>query len=638
MTPQELLNANGIYLKSYQPGERSTICPQCSHTRVKKKVKCLGVLIDNDGACWKCHHCGYSGGSKGNGRFDADIVATYDYPGFQKVRFRKGHVPPFLIRHRVGQGWKWDAGGADINALYRIDQVNEAIANDYEIAVVEGEKDADRLWLIGIPATTSALGAAATHDKDGNPIAYKPKWYREHSVQLRGAKIVVFNDNDPQGYAHAETTCKLSLGVAARVRRLDLAKHWPDMPKGGDVSDWLAAGHTREQLDALIEAAPDWTPQPEGAPEQTEVLPLVYVDISKWINAKVPKRQWAVLNRIPAKNVTVLSGTGGTGKTIIAMQLAVAVMLGLDWFGTMPERGPVIFLSAEEDHEEMHRRFADITEHLGASYQDLIDGGLHLIDKAGRNAMLARPGRNGVLQPTALLDQLRADAHRLKPKLVILDNRNRVYGGNINDPTQVSDFICMMHGFAIDADTSILLILHPSIAGMAAASDSSHQGIAGAMPWHDLPRGRMFFNRVKTDDEKEIDKDLRTLVCKKNNYGPDDETITLKWKTGTNGSGVFVMEAKPGSLEKIAADSKVDELFLTLLQRLNDQNRGPFSHKKQSNNYAPKVLAALPEIKDAGITKTVLAQSMNRLLDTKRLAVERYGPPSKEASKLVTTT
>jgi AAA domain len=53
-------------------------------------------------------------------------------------------------------------------------------------------------------------------------------------------------------------------------------------------------------------------------PETVTPPPLEYVDISKWINAPVPQRRWAVLNRIPAKNVTVLSGTGGTGKTIIA--------------------------------------------------------------------------------------------------------------------------------------------------------------------------------------------------------------------------------------------------------------------------------------------------------------------------------
>src|SRR5262249_34190411 len=79
-----------------------------------------------------------------------------------------------------------------------------------------------------------------------------------HSDQLRGADVIVLNDNDPAGYEHADATCKLSLGIAKRVRRLDLALHWAGMPKGADVSDWLALGHTREELDALIASAPDY--------------------------------------------------------------------------------------------------------------------------------------------------------------------------------------------------------------------------------------------------------------------------------------------------------------------------------------------------------------------------------------------
>ena len=88
--------------------------------------------------------------------------------------------------------------------------------------------------------------------------ANEPKWTKAHSEQLAGADIVVLNDNDAAGYEHADATAKLSLGIAKRVRRLDLAKHWPEIPKGGDVSDWLAAGHTGEELAALIEAAPDY--------------------------------------------------------------------------------------------------------------------------------------------------------------------------------------------------------------------------------------------------------------------------------------------------------------------------------------------------------------------------------------------
>ena len=76
----------------------------------------------------------------------------------------------------------------------------------------------------------------------------------------------MLNDNDGAGYAHADATCNLSLGVAKRVRRLDLAKHWPEIPKGGDVSDWLAEGHAAEELAALIEQAPDYAKPPGEQP------------------------------------------------------------------------------------------------------------------------------------------------------------------------------------------------------------------------------------------------------------------------------------------------------------------------------------------------------------------------------------
>src|SRR5262249_21008970 len=89
----------------------------------------------------------------------------------------------------------------------------------------------------------------------------------------------------------------------------------------------------------------------EAAATHTDTPPLVCVDISKWIGAPVPQREWAVLNRVPAKNVTVLSGTGGIGKTILAQQLAASTVLSREWFGVVPEQGPVIFVSGEEDEE-----------------------------------------------------------------------------------------------------------------------------------------------------------------------------------------------------------------------------------------------------------------------------------------------
>jgi putative DNA primase/helicase len=38
-----------------------TTCPECSHSRRKKKEPCLSVKIDGRGVLWNCHHCGWQG-------------------------------------------------------------------------------------------------------------------------------------------------------------------------------------------------------------------------------------------------------------------------------------------------------------------------------------------------------------------------------------------------------------------------------------------------------------------------------------------------------------------------------------------------------------------------------------------------
>ncbi|HEY9147871.1 MAG TPA: AAA family ATPase, partial [Gammaproteobacteria bacterium] len=59
----------------------------------------------------------------------------------------------------------------------------------------------------------------------------------------------------------------------------------------------------------------------------------------KWLCAAdleglpIPEREWLVQDLIPARNVTLLYGDGGTGKSLLALQLAVAVALGRPWLG-----------------------------------------------------------------------------------------------------------------------------------------------------------------------------------------------------------------------------------------------------------------------------------------------------------------
>jgi hypothetical protein len=200
---------------------------------------------------------GGNGNGKGNGA-DREPWPSFAYSGgaLRKVKKPKGSKPPpYFWQHRDASG-EWEKGTGDVDTsalLYRIEEVREAIKAGRIVLSVEGEKDVDNLYRRSFAATTSAHGAAKPNQK--------PKWNRKHSEQLAGADLVVLNDNDPQGRAHAEATCRCSVSVATRVRHLDIASFWPDAPEGADISDWLdRGGGTREKLEELIDAAPEHEP------------------------------------------------------------------------------------------------------------------------------------------------------------------------------------------------------------------------------------------------------------------------------------------------------------------------------------------------------------------------------------------
>jgi hypothetical protein len=148
MSPADLLRQNGINLPSYAPGQYDTTCPRCSHDRRKSKLECLSVLIDGDGACWNCHHCGWCGpqkddGARGNGADRELPFHIYrDKDGviqFRKVRNVPGREPKCWFQHQDDAGhWLKGAGGADTSILYRIDEVTKAIAEGRVILCVEG--------------------------------------------------------------------------------------------------------------------------------------------------------------------------------------------------------------------------------------------------------------------------------------------------------------------------------------------------------------------------------------------------------------------------------------------------------------------------------------------------------------------
>jgi RecA-family ATPase len=174
---------------------------------------------------------------------------------------------------------------------------------------------------------------------------------------------------------------------------------------------------------------------------------LQFCDIDQWAKCDPPAREWAVPERFPLRNVGLFSGEGAVGKSMLLMQLGVAHALAKDWLQTLPEPGPFLYLNAEDEADELHRRTATIAAHYGAGLAELKNR-LHILALAGQDAVLGYPDRTGIIRPTPLFDQLKEAACDIKPKLIGLDTSADIFAGNENDRTQVRQFIGLLRGTA----------------------------------------------------------------------------------------------------------------------------------------------------------------------------------------------
>lgn len=330
-----------------------------------------------------------------------------------------------------------------------------------------------------------------------------------------------------------------------------------------------------------------------------------------------------MLDRFPLRNVSLLSGEGATGKSVLLMQLAAAHVLAKSWLDTLPEPGDALYLSAEDDELVLWRRFVDIVRFHDAPLSELKDH-LHLLVQAGGDAVLGAANHNGIVKPTPLFDQLTEAARDIKPKLIVLDTSADIFAGNENDRTQVRQFIGLLRRMAITANSAIIVAFHPSLTGI-----NTGTGMSGSTAWHNSVRARAYLQTVTTKDGDEPDQTLRLLEFRKSNYSALAASITLRWK-----DGVYIMEPKPGSLEQIAADAKADNVFSAKIIQFSKQGQN-MSAKRNAPTYAPTEFAKTPEARAAGIRKADFEAAMQRLLAAGKIRIEPYGPPSRGWTRLV---
>jgi hypothetical protein len=286
------------------------------------------------------------------------VVAIYDYRDAdgvlvcQKIRHQDHE---FRQRRPDGNGgWISNLDGVT-KPLYRLPELLNAREDqpDAWIFICEGEKDADRCASEGLIATTNIGGA-------GN------KWSDAYSDTLQGAPVVILVDNDDAGRKDAEAKAKSLLGKAADIRIIEL----PGLPPKGDVSDFLDAGGTVEQILEIVEKTAPYIGQ-DVAKIAPEANPKTFREHAKLFPELRPPIIEGLLRRGETMNLVAPSKTG---KTWMVSALALSGATGRSWldqFHTKP--GNVLVIDNELHGETSANRIPKVASAMGITFEQYAD-------------------------------------------------------------------------------------------------------------------------------------------------------------------------------------------------------------------------------------------------------------------------
>ncbi len=360
---------------------------------------------------------------------------------------------------------------------------------------------------------------------------------------------------------------------------------------------------------AIAEAAsnPDIPLSEIAAPEaaRTASAPLVPLDLTA-LATREPQPKAFVLPRLaPAAEVTFFTGAGSAGKSLLGQQFATALAAGRRTLGLALEQGAAVYLTCEDEAEQLHWRQVQICRALNVDMADL-SGKLSLLSLRGQpDNALAHFAPDGRLIQAPLFGRLSNLIRSTGARLVVLDNVTHFFTGNENDRYEVTAFVNLLNRVAGESGAAILLLGHTNKAG---------DSFSGSTAWLNAVRSQISLTRPD-----EMDEEARALTIGKTNYTKTGEALRFRWH-----NGAFVDEAdlpadQRADLAHTIRETSANSAFLRCLEACTKAQRAVSHHP--SANYAPTVFAKMPEGK--GFDRKAFEGAFERLLSLGKIAIDQ---------------
>ncbi len=371
------------------------------------------------------------------------------------------------------------------------------------------------------------------------------------------ARLVLVPDAGKEDDAR-EIAADVSAAVACMPER---------SPPNFDANDF----GRREGFDAL-ELLLAGAEKPITAPPLFEVVP--FADLSD-TPPPAPAYWWH--GYLPIGVVTMLSAHGGTGKSTIALMLAVCIATGRDLFGKPTRAGRVLYFSGEDGAALVRYRLHLVCRAMGVAVSELRDR-VHILDATAGEPTLfhevPRAARTGATTPTYAALANYIEAHQID--VVILDNASDTFDGNEIARSLVRGFMRSLLAFA-KPDKAVLLLAHVdknTARNLAGGTDS----YSGSTAWHNSARSRLYLSRDK-DGALLLEHQKHNLAAK------PEPALRLLWPEG----GIPTLDAPVTGFVQAIDDRNNTKALLKLIHEFTE--RGEFvSTATTSRTHAGKLL------------------------------------------------
>ena len=365
------------------------------------------------------------------------------------------------------------------------------------------------------------------------------------------------------------------------------------------MEEWPAGASKVKPLQA-VQIAPQ-APKASAKPD-----PLDWPTLA---SQQPPDRRWAIRGWLGFGHVTLLVGSGGIGKTLIAQQMASCLALGKPFIGDVTGPLKCLMWACEDDHDELWRRQVAIARWCEAGLEAFHEN-LVIVPRHGlENTLVAT--EFGKLAYSPLIDELRQQAEDLRAEVVILDNIGQLYGGGENDRHAVTAFLNALSGAL--PGRALMLLAHPS--------RSSGSEFSGSSAWENVARTRLYLGATlpgeKPDPEADPQDNVRYLARRKANYSQKD------WRRMTYADGALTPDAQDSGGGGIVASIKAgnaERVLLAGLTRLSGMGI-VVSDGRRSPQYLPKLLIEY-KIDDGHQARDLAAAMRTLMLEGKLVRAE----------------